>query len=333
MVAFNFPSLPAVGQGYSANGVDWVYNGYLWRLGLGTIASDTTPNAFSFTDQTNVALSTPIISNTITISGIDTASPLTITGGQYSINGGAFASAATTVVNGNTVAVRVTSSGTNSTAVSATLTIGGVSDTFTVTTLALVASPPTITSATNQTTPENTPFSLNLTASEAGTWAITGGADALMFDIAGSSTAAEAFDFELPEDANGDNIYDVQVTFTATATGLTDTKMFHVTVTNVAESGTTLAALTLSANAIVENSAAGTVVGAIVGQTPGSTLSLVADAGGRFAFQALSALTLSANTIPENSVAGTVVGTIVGQTPGSTITLTSNAGGRFGISP
>jgi hypothetical protein len=98
--------------------------------------SDTTPNAFTFTDQTGVALSTPITSNTITVSGIDTASPLTITGGQYSINGGAFASTPTTVVNGNTVAVKATSSGSNSTAVNVVLTIGGVSDTFTITTLA-----------------------------------------------------------------------------------------------------------------------------------------------------------------------------------------------------
>lgn len=101
-----------------------------------TAGTDTTPNAFTFTDQTGVALSTPITSNTITVSGINTATPLTITGGQYSINGGAFASTATTVVNGDTVVVRVTSSGSNSTAVNATLTIGGVSDTFTVTTLA-----------------------------------------------------------------------------------------------------------------------------------------------------------------------------------------------------
>lgn len=101
-----------------------------------TAGTDTTPDAFTFTDQTGVALSTPTTSNTITVSGINTAAPLTITGGQYSINGGVFASTATTVVNGDTVAVRVTSSGSNSTAVNATLTIGTVSDTFTVTTLA-----------------------------------------------------------------------------------------------------------------------------------------------------------------------------------------------------
>lgn len=99
------------------------------------IVGDTTPNPFTFTDQSNVALSTIITSNTITVAGIDAPSNMTITGGQYSKNGGAFASAATTVVAGDTVQVRGTSSASNSTAVNVVLTIGGVSDTFTITTL------------------------------------------------------------------------------------------------------------------------------------------------------------------------------------------------------
>jgi len=45
----------------------------------------------------------------------------------------------------------------------------------------------------------------------------------------------------------------------------------------------TLSALTLAASSIVENSAAGTAVGGILGKTAGSTLSLLNDAGGRFA--------------------------------------------------
>lgn len=45
----------------------------------------------------------------------------------------------------------------------------------------------------------------------------------------------------------------------------------------------TLAALTLSASSIAENSAAGTLVGALQGTTSGSTLALASDAGGRFA--------------------------------------------------
>jgi hypothetical protein len=109
---------------------------YYGRI-AGTISSgvpDTTPNAFTFTDQTGVALNSTIISNTITVSGINAASAISISGGTYSINGGAYTSSSGTVTNGQTVSVAHTSSGSNSTAVNTTLTIGGVSDTFTSTT-------------------------------------------------------------------------------------------------------------------------------------------------------------------------------------------------------
>jgi hypothetical protein len=97
---------------------------------------DSTPTAFTFTDVTNAGLSTVYESNTITVTGIDAPAAMTITGGQYSVNGGAYASGPTTVFNGDSVKVRTTSSGSNSAGVDVTLTIGGVSDTYTVTTAA-----------------------------------------------------------------------------------------------------------------------------------------------------------------------------------------------------
>jgi hypothetical protein len=100
-----------------------------------TLASDTTPNQFTFTDVTNVAVSTTQTSNTITISGLNTSTSVSISGGTYSKNGGAYTSSAGTAVNGDTFAVRHTSSGSFSTAVSTTLNVGGVTDTFTSTTL------------------------------------------------------------------------------------------------------------------------------------------------------------------------------------------------------
>ncbi|TQV85888.1 hypothetical protein [Aliikangiella coralliicola] len=96
---------------------------------------DTTPNAFTFTDQTDVALSTVIESNSISIAGITAATSITISGGEYSIAGGTFTSSAGTVMNGQSVIVRQTSSANNSTTTDATLTVGGVSDVFSVTTL------------------------------------------------------------------------------------------------------------------------------------------------------------------------------------------------------
>ena len=99
-----------------------------------TTVTDTAPDSFNFSDQTDVEPSTPITSNAITVSGINAAAPISISGGSYSINGGAFTSTSGTVSNGQTVTVRVTSSSNFATTASATLTIGGVSDTFSVTT-------------------------------------------------------------------------------------------------------------------------------------------------------------------------------------------------------
>lgn len=97
---------------------------------------DTTPDPFIFTDQTNVTANTLITSNSITVTGIETSAPVTITGGEYQINGsGIWTSASGTVVNGNTVRVRQTSSSSYGTTTDTVLTIGGVSDTFNVTTL------------------------------------------------------------------------------------------------------------------------------------------------------------------------------------------------------
>ena len=98
-------------------------------------SNDSTPDQFTFTDQTGVARSTVITSNTITVTGINTAATISITGGEYSINGGLYTNSSGTVNNGNTVTVQQTSSGSYSTKSNATLTIGGISDTFSVTTL------------------------------------------------------------------------------------------------------------------------------------------------------------------------------------------------------
>lgn len=101
-----------------------------------TIAIDTTPNAFTFTDQTNVALSTLTTSNSITIGGINTTTPVSVTGAgaQISINGGAWGTSGN-ITNGQTLAVRLTSSGAFSTASTATVNVGGVTDVWSVTTL------------------------------------------------------------------------------------------------------------------------------------------------------------------------------------------------------
>jgi len=106
-------------------------------LGPATDTADTTPDPFTFTDVTGVPLSTVQTSNAITVTGITAPAPITIVSGTYEVNNsGTFTSSAGTVNNGDTVRVRHTSAATPSTAVNTALTIGGVADTFTSTTVA-----------------------------------------------------------------------------------------------------------------------------------------------------------------------------------------------------
>jgi subtilisin-like proprotein convertase family protein len=97
---------------------------------------DTTPDAFTFTDVSNVPVGTLRTSNAVTVTGINTAAPVSVTGGEYSIGcGTAFTTASGTITTGQTVCVRHTSAAAYSTSTNTTLTIGGVADTFTSTTV------------------------------------------------------------------------------------------------------------------------------------------------------------------------------------------------------
>jgi hypothetical protein len=100
-----------------------------------TEAVDTQPNPFTFTDVVNANLSTIYTSNTVTITGINSPANLTITGGEYSKNGGGWTTIATTVQSGDTVQARLTSASTYGTSLTAFVTIGGVTDGFDVKTL------------------------------------------------------------------------------------------------------------------------------------------------------------------------------------------------------
>lgn len=103
--------------------------------------SDTTPDAFSFTAQSDAPLSTVVASNTVAISGIDTATDISISGCsssscEFSINSGGWTSAAAVaaVSNGDSIQVRQTSSASYAAATTLTLDIGGVTAPFNVTT-------------------------------------------------------------------------------------------------------------------------------------------------------------------------------------------------------
>lgn len=93
--------------------------------------ADTQPRRFAFIDRQDVVRGQIQISNTITVRGINRPTPIAVSRGSYSINGGAFSATAGRVKNGDRVRIRQVSAGEYGTEVNAKLTIGGVSDTFT----------------------------------------------------------------------------------------------------------------------------------------------------------------------------------------------------------
>ena len=96
---------------------------------------DSVPDQFDFINKINQQLSTVVESDMITVTGINMSSNLSVAGGQYSINGGSWASTPTMVNNGDTVKVRHTTSASHDAITTTTLNIGGVTASFSTTTV------------------------------------------------------------------------------------------------------------------------------------------------------------------------------------------------------
>ena len=100
------------------------------------VPADTVPNAFSFTTITGTELSTSYVSSAITVAGITGPTAISIVGGAYNINGGAYTTVAGSVNVWDTVTLQATSAAGFSTSTNTTLIIGWVSGIFTLTTKA-----------------------------------------------------------------------------------------------------------------------------------------------------------------------------------------------------
>jgi len=101
-----------------------------------TIAADTTPDSFTFIDQSAAAANTLVYTNIITIAGINTSVTASISGNsaEMQVNSGSYTSSNQTISVGDTIRLRMTSSATAGATVNTTLTVGGTSDTWSVTT-------------------------------------------------------------------------------------------------------------------------------------------------------------------------------------------------------
>jgi hypothetical protein len=116
---------------------------FSFPTGVGTVTKNvclnwtagvTGINPFYFVALVNQPLSTLLSSNTVSISGNTVPVPISITGGQYSINMGSWTSVSGSVNAGDVVQVRQTSSASYNTTTTTTLTVSGYSADFNVST-------------------------------------------------------------------------------------------------------------------------------------------------------------------------------------------------------
>jgi len=101
-----------------------------------TRAAITAPTPFEFTDATGANLSTEVESDAITIAGLEATAAFTVSGGTVEKNDSGTWAASGTVENDDTVKVKGASSASYSTPVFVILDVGGVTDTFSITTKA-----------------------------------------------------------------------------------------------------------------------------------------------------------------------------------------------------
>ncbi len=114
---------------------EWIEVSRDWQTG-GSFA-DTIPDVFTFNDLGDVALQTKVTSNAVTITGINAETWISVSGGEYSIGCTAtFTTEAAVVNNGDQVCVRHVSAGDYGKTTDTILNVGGISDTFTSTTVA-----------------------------------------------------------------------------------------------------------------------------------------------------------------------------------------------------
>ena len=146
------------------------------------VTNDTTPDAFSFTDINDVELNSEQRA-TVTISGITKESPLSIVGGEYSLDGGkTWSNANTTVQNGAVVTVRHQSSTQYLQSVDTTLTVGGVSDTFTTTTKAQETPKLSLNANTQVSVGDSISFTPQNSGGSVTNWSINSVPNGLIFD-------------------------------------------------------------------------------------------------------------------------------------------------------
>lgn len=117
----------------------WISSVSQWRQASGSGGGYAMPDDFNFTPVTGADTNSLVVSNSVTLSNVSDAAPISIdSNGQYQINGGAWTNTLGTVRPGDTLAVRLTSSTNFETTVSTIVNVAGKTKSFSVTTGSLV---------------------------------------------------------------------------------------------------------------------------------------------------------------------------------------------------
>lgn len=99
-----------------------------------TVLGDGRPDDFAFASVNDAQPAQVVESEAVTITGLNVAAPISIAGGEYRIGAGLWTSTAGTIQPGESVRLRLSAAAEAGVTRSATLTIGGVSAIFSVTT-------------------------------------------------------------------------------------------------------------------------------------------------------------------------------------------------------
>lgn len=190
----------------------------------------TDVNPFYFMALTDQMLSELVVSNAVLINGNTIPAAISITGGQYRINGGAWTSSPGAVDSGDIVEVRQTTSASEETLTTATLTVGAYSSDFDATTGNQDVDPIVFTALTEQArgaaissnivTISGNVIPANISISAGGEYRINGGS---WVSTAGTVDAGDTVQVRQTSSA----AYNTLTTVTLTVTG--QTAPFNVT--------------------------------------------------------------------------------------------------------
>lgn len=190
-----------------------------------TTPTDSTPDAFDIPNKTGVTPGAVATTDAITVGGINTSVTATTTLGTIVKNGTDTGAASATVSSGDTVAIRATASSSYNATSRGTATIGGVTDTFSISTTVDTTAPNKVGGIPNQNVVQgaqvlNFTFTLNDSTSGVNTATILAGGFSIEdMDIGFNVITTRPIDSLVSVTDNGDSTKTIKFNYTVTNDG------------------------------------------------------------------------------------------------------------------